>query len=184
MVCGCLLVPAIDEVAGADRKTVAAIGVSYLQDWPRHGLSLSKQQLESMIFGLRDREKCDRSGLDAHLNRKTAANLTVIDLKRTQLGFALGDACVPRSIMSHEDDVIDEVDRIVLGEGATGAEAIHDLHSQRVLDLILAGHRNAATGEQRRAEDDGGDSFFILLDAGTFVEVGERSKRMELDELL
>jgi hypothetical protein len=48
----------------------------------------------------------------------------VIDLKWTHLGFAFSDAGVSGAIVSHKNNVVDEINRVVLSKGTTGAEPL------------------------------------------------------------
>src|SRR5438034_6134536 len=78
--------------------------------------------------------------LDGHLNREPAADLAVVDAQRANLSLALGNSNVTRSIVSHQYDIVVEINRIVLREGTTPSETIHDLHGLSVLDFVFAGH--------------------------------------------
>ena len=96
-----------------------------------------------------------------HLDGEAAAHFAVVDLERPDFDLALRDGHVARAVVAHEDDVVLEIDGVVLGEGAAGAERIHDLHGLRVLDFAFAGDGNSARGEQPGAQDDGADGVFI-----------------------
>ncbi len=84
--------------------------------------------------------------------------------------------------MAHEHHVVGEVHRVVLGERAAHAEAVQDLHGLDVLDLHLAGNRDAAGGEQAVAEDDRADGVLVLRVAGPHVVVGHRSQTVALHQ--
>ena len=66
------------------------------------------------------------------------------ELQTTQDGPALGDGQVEGPVMTHQQEVVDEVHRGKLGEGATGPEPVHDQHRDRRLGVTLAGARHAA----------------------------------------
>jgi hypothetical protein len=70
----------------------------------------------------------------------------------------LRDGEVTGPVVAHEHHVVGEIHRVVFGERAARAEEVQDLHGLRVLHLVFAGHRDAAGGEQRGAEDDGRDA--------------------------
>ncbi len=126
------------------------------------------------IFG--NRKQRDGAVADGHLDGEAAADFAVIDVERTDPGLAFRDRDVARAVMSHQDDVVVQIDRIVLGERAAGVERVHDLHRDSVLDLVLAGDGNVPRGEQRGAEDDGTHRVFVGGDAGSLVVVGERGE--------
>ena len=51
-----------------------------------------------------------------------------------------------------------------------------------VLDLVFAGHRNAARGQQRGAQDDGADGVLVGRVAGAHVVVGQRAEVVARDK--
>ena len=72
----------------------------------------------------------------------------MIDLERPHLGLAFGDRDVAGSVVAHQHDVVVEVHRVVLGERAARAEAVHDLHGLGILDFHLAGDRDPSRRQQ------------------------------------
>ncbi len=86
--------------------------------------------------------------------------------------------------MAHQHHVVVVVDGVVLGEAAAGPEQVEDLHRLRVLDLVLAGDRHAAGGEQRAAEDDRGDEVFVRMTGDRVEEVGERAEASALHQVV
>jgi hypothetical protein len=69
MVRGTRSIPFLHESARTDRKAIAAVRVSYLEDGPRYGVALRDDELQraSAIFGYR--KKRDRTMFDGHLDR-------------------------------------------------------------------------------------------------------------------
>ena len=111
--------------------------------------------------------------LDGHLNREPAADLAVVDAQRANLSLALGNSNVTRSIVSHQYDIVVEINRIVLREGTTPSETIHDLHGLSVLDFVFAGHGYASRREQAAAQDNGTDGVLVFRVFHALVVVGE-----------
>ena len=143
---------------------------------PGVGVSFGDEEFESAADVFDDGEQGDGAVLHGHLDGEAAADFAVIDLQRSDLGLALGDAGVAGAVVTHEDDVVVEVDGVVLGEGTAGAEGVHDLHGEDVFDFVLAGDRDAAavSMEVPRMMEVMVSSF--MVHAGADVEVGERRR--------
>src|SRR4051812_6651679 len=84
--------------------------------------------------------------------------------------------------MTHQNDIVIEINRIILSERAARAESIHDLHGLRILDLIFTGYRNASRREKAGTENNGTDRIFISGIAGAAVVISHRSELMVLDQ--
>src|ERR1035438_6283005 len=179
---GSLLVPGIDATARTNWEAIAAVGVGNLKNFAGYALALGYDELEARLAVFDHREQSDGAVFDAHLDGEAAAHFAVVDLERTDLGFALGDGDVAGTVVAHEHQVVFEVHGVVLGEGAARAEQIHDLHGQRVFNLVLAGHGNVAGGEQRGAENDGTHGVFVGGDARPLVVVGHEAKLVAGDK--
>ena len=113
--------------------------------------------------------------LHAHLDRQAAAHLAVINAQRPQLGLAVGDGNVPRSVVAQQDHIVHKIVGIKLAERAARAQAVQNLHGLRVLDLQFSGHRNPAPRQQAVAHDDGTQRVFVFLDSRALVVVGKRA---------
>ena len=79
MVCRSMLIPALNEVARTNGKTIAAIRIPYLKNRPGFGIALSHEQLKAAPFALDHREQRNWTYLDTHFYRKPLPYLTVID---------------------------------------------------------------------------------------------------------
>src|SRR4051812_7584762 len=110
------------------------------------------------------------------------AHFAVIYPKRPDLRFAFRYRQMSGTIVSHEDDIIVEIHRVILSERSTRAERVHDLHGLRVLDLALTGDRNAAGCKKAGTENDGTDHIFIRSVAGSLIVVGHRSQRVTFNQ--
>src|SRR5206468_8506611 len=122
--------------------------------------------------------------LDGHLNREPAADLAVVDAQRANLSLALGNSDVTRSIVPHQYDIVVEIKRIVLREGTTNTETIHDLHGLSVLDFAFAGHGYASPGKQASTEDDGTDGVLVFRVLRALVVVGEGSQLVDFNQTI
>src|ERR1019366_8359720 len=100
----------------------------------------------------------------------TMAHFPVIDREWADLGFAIGDGDVAGAVVAHQDYIIPVVHGVKLGEGASGAEGVQDLHGLHVLDFEFASHRNSAGGKKTGAEDDGTDGALVGGARGAAVE--------------
>ena len=139
MVGGSLRVPLGEEVAGADGEAEAAVGVADLEDGAGFDFALRDEEFEALVLALNDGEQGDGALLHAHFDGEAAAYLAVEDFQGADFRLAFGDGSVAGAVVSHEDDIIGEVDGVVLGEGAAGAEGVEDLHGEDVFDLVLTG---------------------------------------------
>lgn len=184
MVGGGLGVPLGEEVAGTDGEAEAAVGVADLEDGAGFDFALRDEEFEALVLALNDGEQGDGALLDAHLDGEASAHFAVEDFEGTDFRQAFGDGGMAGAVVSHKDDVVGEVDGVVLGEGAAGAEGVEDLHGENVFDLVLAGGGDAARGEHGGAKDDGGDSVFVRRAGCAFVEVGECAELILLNELV
>src|SRR3989442_7224813 len=101
--------------------------------------------------------------LDGHLNREPAADLAVVDAQRANLSLALGNSNVTRSIVSHQYDIVVEINRIVLREGTTPSETIHDLHGLSVLDFGFACHWYSSSREQAAAQENRTECVLLFI---------------------
>ena len=84
--------------------------------------------------------------------------------------------------MSHQYDIVVEINRIVLREGTTHSEAIHDLHGLSVLDFALACHRYASRRKQASTQDHRTDGVLVFRVLHALVVVGEGSQLVDLDQ--
>src|SRR5665213_2656058 len=87
-----------------------------------------------------------------------------------------------RTVMTHLDNAITEVQRLKFGERSACTEAIHDEHRERRAKLELPDDGYTARGEQRRAEDHPSAQALVDLTLETAVVVGDRIKREIVDE--
>jgi hypothetical protein len=97
----------------------------------------------------------------------------MVDAEWPDLRPALGDRDVPGAVMPHQHHVVCVVHRVVLGERPADAQRVQDFHRLDVLDLVLAGDRNAPRRQQRIAQDDRAHRLLVLGDADPLVVVGE-----------
>ena len=119
---------------------------------------------------------------DAHFDRQSSPDFAVVDTKRTHFRPPVRDRHVPRTVMPHQQHVVRKVHRVILGERAAGPQRVEQLHRLDVLDLVLAGDRHAAAGEQRGGEDDRAHHILVLGDPRAFVVVGQRAEIVLGDE--
>ena len=63
-----LRVPCSHKPVRPQRKAIAAVGIANLQNFSRHALTLSGQQLEPRLLVFNNREQRYRSVLHAHLD--------------------------------------------------------------------------------------------------------------------
>src|SRR5205807_9855428 len=104
--------------------------------------------------------------------------------QRANLSFALGNSDVTWSIVSHQYDIVVEINRIVLREGTTDSETIHDLHGLSVLDFAFAGHGYASRRKQTSTQDDGTDGVLVFRVLHALVVVGEGSQLVDFDQTI
>ena len=179
---GAVSVPAGDEFSCADGESVARVGVANFEDGTGDGLGFGDEKFEAAIHGLHDGEQRDGAVLDGHFDGKTAADFAVVDLEGADFGFSLRDGDMAGTVMAHEDDVIVEVHGVVLGEGTTDAEGVHDFHGLGIFNFEFAGDGHAAGGEEGVAEDDGADGVFVGGIADAHVVVGKGAELVFVDE--
>ncbi len=68
VVCRSLLIPRVNELARAQRKAIAAVGVADLENFAGHALALGGQQLEARLRIFHHGEQRNRAMLHAHLH--------------------------------------------------------------------------------------------------------------------
>src|SRR5581483_11652068 len=110
--------------------------------------------------------------------------LAVIHLEGTNFSFALRDGDMPRAIVPHQQHVIVVVRGIVFGERTAGSEQVHDFHGLDVLDLVFAGHGDAARRQETGSEDDGTYRLFIWGTANPLVVVHQRAQFVPFDHAI
>ncbi len=120
--------------------------------------------------------------LHAHLHREPAAHFAVIHGERPHLGLAFGNRNVSRPIVPHQHVVHLQVQHVIFGERSPRAEAIHDLHREHVLHLVLASHRNPARRKQRCPQNDGTHGVFICRYSASHVVVSQRLQIVRRDK--
>ncbi len=108
----------------------------------------------------------------------------MVDIKRTDLGFAGGDLDVARAVMAEQDDVLAEIGGVVFRKGTANSKSVHDFHGLGILDLVFAGHGNTSSCEQGITKDHACHDILVLIRTSAHVVVGHRAEAVLLDELV
>src|SRR3954453_7081575 len=124
MMGGAVLAPALEELRGRRRELQAGVGVADPERLARDRLPLGHDQLQPAVRGLRAADDRDRPGADRELDAQAGATLAVEELERAQRGPLVRDRDVARAVVTHEDEVLIEVEGVELGERAARAEAV------------------------------------------------------------
>ena len=156
-------VPLFHESAGSDREFVAAVGVSDLENGAGNGFSLGDEKFRASIRTLYHGEKGHGAVAHAHFHGKTSADFAMVDIKRTDLGFARGDLDMARAVVAEQDDVLAEIGGVVFGKGTSNSKSVHDFHGLGILDLVFAGHGNTSSREQGITKDHGCHDILVLI---------------------
>ena len=151
-----LLAPALEELGGPVPEAQAAVGVADPERLAGDRLALGRQQLQPPVRGLGAADDRHRPVADLELDAQAGAALAVVELERAQRRLLLGDRDVARPVVAHQHEVLVEVERVVLGVGAAGAEPVEDQLREVGLEVALARGRHAARGQQRVADDQAG----------------------------
>src|SRR5690242_3271196 len=101
-------VPGFDESASAEREAISAVCVSDFEDGPGDRFGFGNEQFRTAAGRFRDREQCDRTILDGHLDGEAAAHFAVINAERSDFSFTFGNGQVTGSIVSPENDIVAE----------------------------------------------------------------------------
>src|SRR5437016_546692 len=177
-------VPGIHECSRSHRKTVAAVGVTNLENRAGLGNGVGDQQFKFSVSRLNNCKQCYGTMLNGHLNGEPAAHLAVIHTQRANLGLALGNRDVAWSVVAHEDHIVVEIAGVILRERTPDSEAIHNLHGLSVLNLVFSGYRYAPRCEQTSAKDDGAHGLFVLGVPHAFIVVSQGPQLVNLDQMI
>ena len=103
------------NLAGLSREPDARVRVSDSECRSRDGLTLGCEKLQPTVGGLRKPEDGDRAETDFHLDRESRARLPVVQLQCARDGSPVGDSEVSGAVVSHEDELLVEVEAVELG---------------------------------------------------------------------
>ena len=122
--------------------------------------------------------------LHRHFNRKSTTYLSMKHLQRPHFDPVLRHTNMTRAVVSHEDNVLRKVQRIILCERSTHAQQVKNLHRNHVLHFVLAGHRNASAREHRSSKNKGTRRVLICGHSTSLIEIGDHIQIIPLDELV
>ena len=157
--------------AGAGREADPRVRVADPERRAGDRLALGGDQLQPAVGGLRQAEDRHRAEPHLHLDRQPGAGLPVVELERTRDRASLGDREMAGAVVAHQDELLVEVERVELGVGAAGAEAVEQEHRDVRLQVALAGRGHAARRQQRVADDQAGGDALGDVAAGAAVVV-------------
>ena len=140
------------------------------------------RSFESTVGCLGQPEDRDRPETDLHLDRESRARLPVVQPERARDGSSVGDREVPGAVVSHEDELLVEVEAVELGVRPAGSEPVQQEHRDVGLEVAFAGGRDASCGEQRVADDETRAHSLGDVASDTAVVVGEPVELEVLDE--
>ena len=165
--------PRVGPLAGVATEVDAAGGVADLHVRTVGHHALRGHQCVAAVAGLADAEQRHRAGGHVELHRHAPATLAVEHTQAAQQRFLRADRQVRRTVVTHLHVAAGEVERLELGERPACAEHVHDQHGHAGAQLVLAGRRDAARGQQAGAQDHPGAEPFVLLAVQAAVVVGE-----------
>jgi hypothetical protein len=174
--------PRVRPLAGVPAKIHSGGGVPDLEQRAGHDGADRGDELVRAISALRDAEGGNRSVLHVELDRDPPAALSVVSAETSEHGLAVADGQVRGPVVAHFHYTVAEIQRLQLGEGSAAAETIGDQHRQRRPQLVLAGRRDAARGEQRCPEDHARAEPLVLLALQAAVIVGQAVEGEVLDQ--
>src|SRR5512143_267682 len=122
------LCPLVDISLRTNGKTIAAVGISNVEDWAGNSFAFCNKQFHLASSVLADRENRDRSISYTHLNGQAFPGFAVIYHQRDELYFAFGNSGMTGAIVPEHDNVVIEIQCIKLRERTTCAQRIQYFH--------------------------------------------------------
>ena len=154
---GAGLVPAVHELARANRELHAHVRVTKRENGPVDVLTLGHHKLEVTVAVLRDAQERHRTQARIELGEVAAAGLAVEHRDHLERGLlGRGDGRVARTGVTDDDDVLGEVDGVHLRELTGAGDGLQDAHGHGDLHVALDRARRPLLDEHRERRDEHG----------------------------
>jgi hypothetical protein len=165
--------PLVTPFARVTPKIDARGRVSNLQQWSGDDFTLGRHESEVTVAHLGDSKRRHWTVSHVKLHRNSATALTVKDAEASQQRSALTDGEMRGTIVTHLNNVIEEVQGLELSERSARANAIKNQHGERGTKFILTTRRDVTSGQHRRTENHSRGNSFVQFTLETTVIVRE-----------